>query len=78
MSLKTSKNGGSGFSSTEPKASTSYDKKVDILDITTLIDYILDADVPHINLLNADVDMDGVLGIGDVTKITDYLLKGSF
>ena len=41
MSLKTSKNGGSGFSSTEPKASTSYDKKVDILDITTLIDILV-------------------------------------
>lgn len=49
---------------------------VDIADVTTLIDYLLNGDASGINLAAADVDNDGNIGIADVTVLIDYLLAG--
>ena len=49
---------------------------VNIADVTTLIDYILDPTTP-VNLLASDVDQDGQIGISDVTAIIDMILGNS-
>ena len=49
---------------------------VNIADVTTLIDHILDTDYP-VNERAADVDGDGLIGISDVTAIIDMILHNS-
>ena len=51
--------------------------KVNIADVTELIDYLLSGDVSTINLMNADVDGDGNVGIADVTELIDMILSGA-
>ena len=53
------------------------DGNVNISDVTTLIDYMLDNDTP-LNLAAADVTKDGSVNIADVTTLIDYLLSGSW
>lgn len=52
------------------------DGVINIIDVTTLIDYMLTGDATGINLANADCDQDGVTKIDDVTTLIDYLLIG--
>lgn len=50
------------------------DGKIDIADVTRLIDYLLDPDGTTINADAADVKADGNINIGDVTALIDQLL----
>ena len=50
------------------------DNEVNIADVTTLIDYLLDNNT-EINLDAADVKEDGVINIADVTALIDLLLN---
>jgi len=54
------------------------DGRVNIADVTSLIDYLLTNDATGISLANADSDLDGRVNIADVTKSIDYLLTGSW
>jgi hypothetical protein len=51
------------------------DQKVDINDVTALIDYLLGTN-PNINMDNADCDLDDDILIDDVTVLIDFLLTG--
>lgn len=53
------------------------DGDVNIVDATTLIDYLLIGDASAINLDNADVNGDSEVTIADVTALIDTLLSGS-
>ena len=52
------------------------DGKVNITDVTDLIDYLLSGDASAINLAGADCNQDGSVNISDVTALIDYLLSG--
>jgi len=49
--------------------------KVNIADVTELIDYLLTHDASSIDMEAADVDCDGVVGIADVTALIDLILN---
>ena len=51
------------------------DGKVDIVDITTLIDYILNGN-GVIDSINSDVSQDGNIDIVDITSLIDLILNG--
>ena len=53
------------------------DGSVNISDVTTLIDYLLNGDASAINLVNADVTGEGQVTIADVTALIDMLLNGT-
>lgn len=53
------------------------DGKVNIEDVTTLINYLLKGYVTPFNAVNADVDEDGSINIADVTALINLLLKGN-
>jgi hypothetical protein len=53
------------------------DGDVNIVDATTLIDYLLIGDASAVNLDNADVNGDSEVTIADVTALIDTLLSGS-
>ena len=53
------------------------DGKVNIEDVTTLINYLLKGYVTPFNAVNADVDEDGSINIADVTTLINLLLKGN-
>ena len=50
------------------------DDKVNIDDVTELIDYLLTGDPAALSLANADCDLDGKVNISDITELVDYLL----
>lgn len=52
------------------------DGYVNIADVTTLIDFMLDGNASQLNLTNADTDKDGSVNIADVTEMIDFLLRG--
>lgn len=52
------------------------DGTVNIADVTSLIDYLLDSS-NSVNLKNSDVNQDGSINIADVTALIDMLLSGS-
>ena len=52
------------------------DGSVNIADVTTLIDYLLNGDVSLINVIAADVTQDNMINIQDVTELIDRLLSG--
>ncbi len=54
------------------------DGKVNIDDLTALINYLLSGDASAINLNNADCYSDGKLNIDDVTVLINYLLSGQW
>ena len=54
------------------------DGRVNIADVTALIDYLLTNDATGISLANADSDLDGRVNIADVTALIDYLLTGAW
>ena len=49
------------------------DSLVNIMDVTTLIDYLLDNQV-SINMANADVNQDTLVNVADVTSLIDLIL----
>ena len=52
--------------------------KINITDVTSLIDYLLTGNASEINTTNADVNGDGRINITDVTDLIDYLLSGQW
>ena len=54
------------------------DGKVNISDVTALINYLLTGNAAAINLTNADANKDGYLNISDVTALINYLLSGTW
>ena len=50
------------------------DGDIDILDVTTLIDYVLGKDSVVINTANANLDGDDDITIGDITVLIDIVL----
>lgn len=50
------------------------DGKVNISDVTALIDYLLTGNTAGVSLENADCDQNGKVNITDVTTLIDYLL----
>ena len=53
------------------------DGKVNITDVTELIDYLLNSESTQINTANADVDGNGAINITDVTELIDKLLQNN-
>ncbi len=53
-----------------------WNAKVNIDDVTTLINYLLSGNVTPFNSANADVDGSGLICIDDVTLLINYLLNG--
>ena len=53
------------------------DGKVNIEDVTDLIDYLLNSSSTQINTTNADVDGNGAINITDVTELIDHLLQNN-
>ena len=54
------------------------DGRVNIDDLTALINYLLSGDASAINLDNADCYSDGKVNIDDVTALINYLLSGQW
>lgn len=50
------------------------DDRINISDVTALIDFLLSDDDSHINRANSDVNGDGKINISDVTSLIDILL----
>ncbi len=51
------------------------DGKINIADVTALIDHLLGSDADTFNKRNADVDVNGNVNIADVTTLIDFLLS---
>ncbi len=51
---------------------------VNIDDVSTLIDYLLDGNSTAIDMNAADCDLSGEVAIDDVTKLIDFLLSGNW
>ena len=49
---------------------------VNVVDVSSLIDYLLGDRSQTFNADNADVDLNGLINISDVTSLIDYLLHG--
>lgn len=64
-----------GFSA---RGDVDSDGRVNIDDLTALINYLLSGDASAINLNNADCYSDGKLNIDDVTALINYLLSGQW
>ena len=54
------------------------DQKVDINDVTALINYVLTGNATGVNMTNANCDLQGNVDINDVTALINYVLKGSW
>ena len=54
------------------------DGKINIADVTALIDYLLSGDDSRIDLQAAECKIDGRINIADVTALIDYLLSGEW
>ena len=67
---------------TEPqpvvRGDVDQDGKINIADVTALINYLLTDDVTGISLDNADCDVDGKWNIHDVTALINYLLTDAW
>ena len=50
------------------------DGKVNVSDVTTMIDYLLGADVPVWNEDNANFNQDETISVSDITALIDFLL----
>lgn len=60
------------------KGDADGDSKVNISDVTCLIDYLLAGCQTSFHSQNADVNCDGKVDISDVTDLIDYLLSGQW
>lgn len=59
------------------KGDTNGDEKVNISDVTHLIDYLLAGCQSSLHSENADMDNNSLVNIADVTALIDYLLQGN-
>jgi len=59
------------------KGDVDMDGKVNITDVTALINYLLSHNAQGVNLVAADVDSNGSINIADVTALINYLLSGT-
>jgi hypothetical protein len=53
------------------------DGEVNVVDVTTIIDYLMTGNVTPWNEENANVDQDDTISIADVTVLIDMLLSGN-
>jgi len=60
------------------RGDVNVDGKVNINDITALINYLLSQDATGISLVNADCDIDNKIAIADVTALINYLTNGEW
>ena len=60
------------------KGDVNNDGKVNIADVTELINYLLSGNADGVNLWAADVDNNDNINIADVTGLINYLLTGNF
>ena len=67
-----------GMSAETLRGDVNGNGRVDIGDVTRLIDYLLSGNSASMNLDNADVKKDGIISIADVTCLIDYLLSGTW
>lgn len=58
-----------------PMGDVNFDHRVDILDVTALIDYLLNLQERTINEVRADYDKNGAINISDVTHVIDVILN---
>ena len=58
-----------------PMGDVNFDHRVDIVDVTSLISYLLGGDGDKINPVRADLNGDDVISIQDVTKIIEMLMS---
>lgn len=61
----------------EQKGDVNDDGKVNISDVTALIDYLLSGNGSNVCFGNADLDSNGFVNISDVTTLIDKLLSGN-
>ena len=54
------------------------DQRVDINDVTALINYVLTGNAGGVNMTNANCDLQGNIDINDVTVLINYVLKGTW
>ena len=54
------------------------DGKVNIADVTALINYLLTSDTTGINISAADCNQNGTVNISDVTSLINYLLTNNW
>jgi len=54
------------------------DQKVDINDVTALINYVLTGNATGVNMTNANCDLQGNVDINDVTALINFVLKGAW
>ena len=54
------------------------DDKVNISDVTALINYLLSEDATNVNVEAANCNQDGSVNISDVTALINYLLNGTW
>ena len=59
------------------KGDVNMDGKVNIADVTDLINYLLSGNADGINLWAADMDGNGLVNISDVTAVISFLLSGT-
>lgn len=60
------------------RGDVNIDSKIDITDVTALIDYLLSLDSTGISLANADCDQNTDVSIADVARLIDYLLTSTW
>ena len=54
-----------------------HDGKVDVADVTTLVDYILGNTPQEFNPNNCDVNEDTKIDVSDVTSLVDIILNNN-
>ena len=54
------------------------DQKVDINDVTALINYVLTGNATGVNMTNANCDLQGNVDINDVTALINFVLSGNW
>jgi hypothetical protein len=59
------------------KGDVNHDGKVDVADVTTLVDYILGNTPPGFDTGNCDVNDDKKIDVGDVTSLVDIILNNN-
>lgn len=68
---------GGGWGDEILRGDVNDDGRVNINDVTSLIDYLLSGYITPFDAENADVDGDGFININDVTTLIDMLLQGN-
>lgn len=54
---------------------TNYDLDINVIDVTTIIEYILNGDIKPFNAKSADIDGNGTINIVDVESLIDIILE---